>query len=51
MKTWPQKLREMPLDLLRDRIAQQAEDIERARRDLETMKRVLEERLGNIADK
>lgn len=44
MKTWPQRLRELPLDRLQARIEVQKKDLEIVRRDLETMERILHER-------
>ena len=47
MKSWVDKLRQMPDDRLKDAIERQEKEIAIAQRDLDTMKRVLKERAPN----
>jgi len=47
MKTWIDKLRETPLELLESMVEQQKRDIEIKQRDLQTMERVLAEHSAN----
>lgn len=44
MKSYPDKLRELPISVLKHMIEQQEKEIVIMERDLETMKRILEER-------
>ena len=47
MKTYIDRLRECPIDMLKAKIKRQEAEAEIIKRDLETMKRVLEERTSN----
>jgi len=47
MKTFIDKLREYPIEMLENAIKYQKKEIEIAKRDLETMKRVMDERTRN----
>ena len=49
MKTYTDRLRECPIEMLKAKIKRQEDEAEIIKRDLETMKRVLEERTSNGA--
>jgi hypothetical protein len=49
MKTYIDRLRECPLDMLKAKIKRQEAEAEIIKRDLETMNRVLDERTSNAA--
>jgi hypothetical protein len=46
MKSWPDKLRETPIDNLTRMIAKQKSEIKIKQRDLETMEKILKEKIS-----
>ena len=49
MKTYIDRLRECPIEMLKAKIKRQEAEAEIIKRDLETMKSVLEERTSNVS--